>query len=225
VEVKCGGNFQPLLRRPLSIHSFSREHKTFALLYEVVGNGTEILSRYFVGEEMDVLGPLGHGFDIDLEKKIHILVGGGIGVAPLFSLASRTARHGFATYVLIGAKTKASIVCENELHKITDQVAVSTDDGSYGKKGLISDLLLDFILNQLSTIDFRLSTIYACGPKAMLKAIAEIAFQKKIDCQVSLDERMACGVGACKGCAVRTKDGYKMVCKDGPVFNAEELLW
>lgn len=226
VEVKCTDGFDPLLRRPISLHRISKEHGTFELLYDVVGKGTEMLTKFFVGEELNVLGPLGSGFQIDTKKQIHILVGGGIGVAPLLSLAEQLKTSGKkAIYVLIGAKTKSCLSCEAEFRKITDQVLAATDDGSYGKKGLVSDLLLDIINNQLSVISYQLSVIYACGPRPMLMAITEIASQKKIDCQVSMEERMACGLGACKGCAIKTKSGYKMTCKDGPVFNSQEIIW
>jgi len=227
VQVKCSESRDPLLRRPLSLHRILKEHGTFELLYEVVGKGTELLTRYFVGEEIDCLGPLGKGFTIDPKKKIHILVGGGVGVVPLLSLAEQLSQakpsSPLALYILVGAKTREWVLCEGDFRKITDQVLVATDDGSYGRKGFISDLLLEFIENQLRTLDFGFSTIYACGPKEMLKIITEIAFQKKINCQISLEERMACGIGACLGCAVKTKKGHKMVCKDGPVFDASEL--
>jgi dihydroorotate dehydrogenase electron transfer subunit len=229
INVRCSESRDPLLRRPISFHKISAEHETFELLYEVVGRGTELLTKFFVGEELDCLGPLGEGFKVDPAKKIRILVGGGMGVAPLLGLAEQITNDKLqmtnALYVLLGAKTKACILCEEDFRKTTDQVLVATDDGSYGKKGFISDLLLDFINNQLSTFDFQLSTVYSCGPKAMLKAVAEIAFQKKIDCQVSMEERMACGVGACKGCPVKTINGYKMVCKDGPVFDSKEIVF
>jgi len=225
INIKCGESRDPLLRRPLSLHRISKEHKTFELLYEVVGKGTELLTKYFVGEEIDALGPLGEGFKIDPQKQIAIIVGGGMGMAPLLALAEAIKDKIKAVYVLIGAKARGQVLCEEDFKKITDQVLVATDDGSYGKKGIISDVLLDFINNQLTTYNLQLSTLYACGPKPMLRAISEITFQKKIDCQISMEERIACGIGACKGCAVKTKNGYKMVCKDGPVFNCEEIIW
>jgi len=231
VNVKCSESYDPLLRRPLSLHRISKEHKTFELLYEVVGKGTEMLTKYFVGEEIDILGPLGEGFKLDPKKQIQVLIGGGMGVAPLLALAEKlkkpvTSRQKpEALYIMVGAKTRGQVLCEEDFRKISDQVLVATDDGSYGKKGVVSDVLLDFVDSQLTTYNLQLTTIYACGPNAMLKAIAEIAFQKKIDCQISMEERMACGIGACKGCPVKTKSGYKMACKDGPVFEAGEILW
>ena len=230
VNVRCSESFNPLLRRPISLHRINARQGMIELLYEVVGQGTELLSKSSVGREVDVLGPLGEGFKLDSAKKIHVLVGGGMGIAPLMALAERVAGHGSrvtgqAVYILIGAKNKERLFGEEEFKKVTDQVQTATDDGSAGKKGLVIDLLFDFLENRLATRDSQLATIYACGPRPMLKAVAEIAMQKQIDCQVSLEERMACAIGACKGCATKTKAGYKMVCKDGPVFDAKELIW
>jgi len=230
VEVKCSDSYEPLLRRPISLHKISPEHETFSLLYEVIGQGTELLTKFTVGAGLDILGPLGTGFKIDPGKKVHILVGGGMGVAPLRALAEKVKSQkskvkNNVTYILIGAKTKECVQCEGEMKELADQVIVGTDDGSYGKKSFISDILLDLINNTLPPTSYSLTTIYACGPKQMLKAVAEIAAQKKIDCQLSMEERMACGIGACKGCAVKTIEGYKMVCKDGPVFDAKEIAW
>ncbi|MFA4843476.1 MAG: dihydroorotate dehydrogenase electron transfer subunit [Candidatus Margulisiibacteriota bacterium] len=226
VQIKCSGTNDPLLRRPISLHRWSAEHKTFELLYEVVGRGTELLTKYSVNEELDIIGPLGSGFTVDPTKKIHILVAGGMGVAPLRALAEAIkGTGGKAIYVLIGSRSKEAVFCESDFRKLTDQVVISTDDGSAGKKGFVSDILLSFLENELTTPNSELTTIYACGPNPMLKAIAEIAWQKKIDCQLSMEERMACGIGACKGCAIKTKGGFKMVCKDGPVFDAKEIVW
>lgn len=222
VNVKCSETYDPLLRRPLSIHRFSQEHERFELLYEIVGKGTEILSKQSVGSELDVLGPLGNGFKIDPSKKTHILVGGGMGIAPLLGLAERLAG---VVYVLIGAKTRDLVLGEADFRKITDQVLISTDDGSYGKKGYVSDVLLEFLNSEIRNSEFGNCSIYACGPTLMLKAVADIAFQKQIDCQLSMEQHMACGIGTCLGCVIQTKAGYKKVCDDGPVFAAEEIIW
>lgn len=229
VNVKCSETNDPLLRRPLSVHRISKAHKRFELLYKVAGKGTELLSKTSVGSELDILGPLGKGFKIDPGKKIAILAGGGMGIAPLLALSEQMTNYKLqmtnALYILIGAKTRDSILCENEFRKITDQVLVSTDDGSYGKKGFVSDILLDFLDNGLGTRDSGLATIYSCGPKPMLRAISEIAYQKKIDCQVSMEQHMACGIGACMGCVIKTSEGYKKVCDEGPVFDSREVIW
>ena len=195
-------------------------------MYEVLGQGTRVLRDCKVGERLSILGPLGKGFDIDMGKKSALLVGGGIGIAPLYALASSlVTRYSSPVNVFIGARSANAILCEQDFKDLGAQVITATDDGTHGNKGFASDILLDFISNQLSTINFPLSTIYSCGPHPMLKAVAEIAFQKKIDCQISTEAYMACGIGACKGCAVKTKSGYKMACKDGPVFDAKELIW
>jgi dihydroorotate dehydrogenase electron transfer subunit len=232
VEVKCSDSYEPLLRRPISLHRINSEHETFELLYEVVGQGTEILSKYTVGADLDVLGPLGSGFKVDPAKKFHIMLGGGMGIAPMQALAeairgqvASSKGQGKTVYALLGAKTKECLQGEAEMKKVADQTIVGTDDGTLGKKGFVSELLVELLDLGLRTSDLGQVAIYACGPKPMLKAVAEIAWQKKIDCQVSMEERMACGIGACKGCAVKTVSGYKMVCKDGPVFNAKEITW
>ncbi|OGC34681.1 hypothetical protein A2311_05565 [candidate division WOR-1 bacterium RIFOXYB2_FULL_48_7] len=214
VQVKCSDTLDPLLRRPISLHQISPEHKTFALLYEVVGKGTNELTKLFVGENLDLFGPLGTGFQLDSQRNKHLLVGGGMGSAPLLALAERLTGQ---VSILLGAKTAANILAEADYNKLGHNVAVITDDGSKGKKGLVSDLLLERISQD--------SVVYACGPKSMLRAVAEICWQKKVDCQISMEERMACGIGACKGCAVKTKGGYKMACKDGPVFKGEDIIW
>ncbi len=222
VNVRVNETFNPLLRRPISLHRIEAGKGMIELLYEVVGRGTELLSENTVGKELDLLGPLGNGFVIDPAKKVHLMVGGGMGIAPLRALGESLKG---ARYVFLGAKNKESLVCGEKCGEIADQVAISTDDGSAGKQGLVTELLVDFLASQLNTYDLPLTTIYACGPRPMLKAVAEIASQKKIDCQVSMEERMACAIGACKGCATKTRSGFKMVCSDGPVFDAKELVW
>jgi len=225
VNVRCSQDYDPLLRRPLGVHNVNPEEEIFELLYEIVGKGTELLSKHQVGQEIDILGPLGNGFDINKDKKVAILVAGGMGVAPLLYLAKflrSTIHDPRSIHILIGTKTKELILAEKEFKTLTDNVIVSTDDGSYGKKGFVSDVLLETL--DPRTIDAS-ATIYACGPKPMLKAIAEIAFQKKIDCQVSMEARMACGIGTCLGCVINTTKGYQKVCDDGPVFDAKEIVW
>jgi len=244
VEVRCSDGFEPLLRRPLSVHRIAKGG--IELLYEVVGQGTELLSRKKRGDLLDVIGPLGTGFSLRKtkdERRTIILMAGGIGVAPLVALAEKLTRG--KTTVIIGARTKSHILCEADFKKLGCKVLVSTDDGSKGRHGFATDVLRDFLR---TTNDERerseaepprkgRTTIYACGPTPMLKAVADIARARQIHCQVSLEERMACGVGVCLGCPVRvrktftederrtTNDEYKMVCKDGPVFNAEEIKW
>ncbi|MFA4906380.1 MAG: dihydroorotate dehydrogenase electron transfer subunit [Candidatus Margulisiibacteriota bacterium] len=223
VEVRVSNDTDPLLRRPISLHRTDPAKKTFELLYEIVGQGTEMLSKVKIGEELSILGPLGSGFKLD--QKIALLVAGGMGIAPLRFLAEQAIRQTKAVYVFIGAKTHEQVIGEDDFRQMGCQVIVATEDGSVGSKGLITDLLIHFIDTQLSALDAPRSTIYSCGPHAMLKVIAEIAQQKKIEAQVSLEAWMACGLGACKGCAIETNNGYKMVCEDGPVFDCKEIIW
>lgn len=226
VNIKCSMGFDPLLRRPFSLHRIQKELKLFEIFYELKGKGTEALSRCSIGDEVDVIGPLGEGFGIDGRKQIAILVAGGMGVAPLLALAETIkASNKSVIHVLVGSKSRGCLMCEDELRKITNEVLVATEDGTHGRRGIVSDLLNDLLNNTLGHPYYPNSTIYACGPRKMLQAVSEIAFQKKIECQVSMEERMACGIGACKGCAIQTKTGFKMVCKDGPVFNSEEIVW
>jgi len=208
VNVRVSDGFDPLLRRPLSIHRVNRAEKTFQLLYEVVGKGTDLLSQKCKDEELDVLGPLGNGFDLSQVKDSAILVGGGMGVAPLLFLAEELQCK---LQILIGASNKDCLVCVDDFKKITDNVKISTDDGSYGEKCLVCDLVPS---------TKPLAPVFACGPKGMLKALAKIA-----PCQVSMEARMACGIGTCLGCVVKTKSGYKKVCKDGPVFDSKEVIF
>jgi len=238
VNVKVNDSIEPLLRRPFSIHRI--KGRNIELLYEVVGKATEILSRKKAGESLDMIGPLGNGFNYarrtlpvrqagthesGAKRSLpegdarRILVAGGMGVAPLMFLAEKLKE--VKSTVLIGARIKSEILCEREFKKLGCKVKVATDDGSKGSKGKVTGLLRHL----LSTIDYRLSTIYACGPHPMLREISRIAKKYKIPAQVSLDEHMACGIGACLGCVVNTKDGYKRVCKEGPVFGVEKIIW
>lgn len=223
VNIRVANDSDPLLRRPLSLHRVDPAKKMFELLYEVVGRGTELLTKVKVGEELSVLGPLGSGFKV--EKQIALLAAGGLGIAPLRFLAQVALKKTKAVYIFIGAKTHEQIMCEEEFRQLGCQVIIATEDGSAGKKGLVSEILNDFLTNTIDRSDLDLAAVYACGPHPMLKAVAELAQQKNIDCQVSLEAWMACGLGACKGCAIDTKKGYKMVCEDGPVFNAEDIKW
>ncbi|MDO8602488.1 MAG: dihydroorotate dehydrogenase electron transfer subunit [Candidatus Omnitrophota bacterium] len=228
VQIKCSDGLEPFLRRPFSIYRLKAEGsrlKGIEILYEVVGKGTEILSGKKEGEFVDILGPLGTGFSLSRASSLEpraIIIAGGIGAAPLVYLAEELKKKKIKTIVLMGAKTKGVILCEKDFKKITPEVYVSTDDGTYGCHGFVSRLFH----NILKTLESRFETIvYVCGPHGMLRGIAEICEERGFKCQVSLEEKMACGMGACLGCAVLTKSGNKLACKDGPVFNACELSW
>jgi len=233
-NIKVSDSCGPLLRRPFGAHKINKG--TIEILYKVVGKATAILSSRIKGSSLDILGPLGNGFDMSFPPRVipakagiyargklqreSILVAGGHGVAPLYALAESISK---AT-VLIGAKTKAHVVCEKDFKKLGCKVRVATEDGTKGYKGLITDLLKKNINRQTGKPASRL-TIYACGPKPMLKEVARLVFRHDIPCQVSLEEYVACGIGTCLGCAIKVRGGYKLICKDGPVFDAEEVVW
>lgn len=221
VSIRLTKNLFPLLRRPLSIHKVSASNIEF--LYEIIGLGTEILAQKKSGEYLDLIGPLGNGFTYGLPFTAYhspILVAGGMGVAPLVFLAQMLAKQ--RPVVLIGAKTKGQIICEKEFQELGSEIKISTDDGSRGFKGKVTGLLRKILPLAISN---KPLAIYACGPRPMLEAIASISQQHDIPAQVSLEEHLACGIGACFGCAVNTKQGFKRVCKEGPVFNADEIVW
>jgi len=225
LDIRVSAGDIPLLRRPLSIHRIAGFH--IELLYEVLGQGTEALARKKPGEYLDVIGPLGNGFQLDQQPENRaIIISGGMGVAPLVFLAERLMQKDISgaqnkILVVMGARSENQLLCEKEFKKLGCKVKVATDDGSKGSKGKVTDLLTRLLL----TIDHRSSTIYACGPKPMLKAIAGISLKYNIPAEVSLQEHMACGIGACLGCVVRTKSGYQRVCVDGPIFKANQILW
>jgi dihydroorotate dehydrogenase electron transfer subunit len=219
VMVKVAAGQEILLRRPLGIHGIKGNR--LSLLYEVVGKGTEILSAKKPGERVDIVGPLGHGFDFRAGKvqPRPVLAAGGMGVAPLLFLGEKLkVKH---PLVLIGARNKKGVLCVKEFKRLGCEVRIATDDGSLGFKGTVSDLLENLIAGRRN----QELEIYACGPKAMLRAAALIADKHAVPLQVSLEAHLACGIGACLGCVINTRSGYQRVCKEGPVFDAQEIIW
>lgn len=213
----------PLLCRPFAV--YKARNGIIEILYKIVGKGTQILSGKSVGETLDIIGPLGNGFPIDGDFNTAILVAGGMGIAALMHLAEKLNHLKLIT--LIGACSKEKIIGEKDLVEIGSEVLIATEDGSCGHKGLVSNILENLLLEE----DFRKqnSCIFACGPIPMLKSVSRIAIEHSIPAFVSLEERMACGLGACLGCAceVRSSNGhkqYKMVCADGPVFSSREII-
>lgn len=224
---ECSG---VLLRKPLSVYSYCRKSGSLEVLYRTVGRGTEALSRKRGGEELDIIAPLGNGYELPAGPEPVVLVGGGTGAASLYFLAETLAGAGFSdARVLIGARDKENIICEKEFLKTGCKVMIATDDGSRGFGGVITELFKSIVPGMNPS-----TVVYACGPKPMLKIIAGITKKFKLSCQVSLEEYMACGVGACMSCAVKTKKQsgrggerfiYKRACKDGPVFDGREIIW
>ena len=225
--LRISNDYQPLLRRPFSIHSVGgrrlRHKNRVEILYEVIGSGTKILSEKKPGEYIDILGPLGNGFSI-LDARFSIIVAGGMGVAPLFFLAQRLKERN--ALVLIGARTKEEILSKKEFVNLGLDVKISTDDGSAGFRGKVTELLRSILrINEQTNQWTSEQIIYACGPKPMLKEISIISRQYNIPAQICLDEYMACGLGICLGCMVKTTNGYQAVCKDGPVFDSNIIKW
>ncbi len=221
VMVKAGQSDDPLLRRPISIHRCNPEG--IELLFEVVGAGTSLFSAMSPGDSLNLIGPLGHGFPLAAARgRTPVLIGGGIGAAPLVFLAQRLCAAGMKPAVLLGARTKDDLLCADDFRRSGCRVSVATDDGSCGRKGYVS-CLLEALLKQPTTASRPV--IYACGPHPMLKSIYALADTADIPAYVSLETHMACGIGACLGCIVATRQGNQRVCKDGPVFDAQDILW
>lgn len=218
--IKVTSNNGYLLRRPLSIHRVKGNHLFF--LYSTIGKGTKLLSRQIEGQILSILAPLGHGFSLPETGTEILLVAGGLGIAPLFFLAEKAMSKGIRPKLLLGAKSEECLYPGANIPGGID-FTCTTEDGSSGFRGRITEIFLSQIQGR--------STIYACGPVDMYKAMNDLlsswreSHKVKIpEVQVSLEARMACGVGACYGCVIKTKNGARKVCTDGPVFNLEELL-
>ncbi len=207
VNIKIEGQF---LRRPISVCDF--EDGKMTLIYKVVGVGTEIMTKMTIGDTLDVLVGLGNGFCDEKSGENPVLIGGGVGVPPLYNLCKRLISNGKSVNVILGFNTKDEIFYENEFKALGAKVYVATADGSYGTKGFVTDVLKDI------NYDY----FYTCGPEPMFKAIEGIASTSG---QYSFEERMGCGFGACMGCSCKTKYGNKRICKDGPVLEREEIIW
>ncbi|MFH1245248.1 MAG: dihydroorotate dehydrogenase electron transfer subunit [Candidatus Omnitrophota bacterium] len=244
VHLRCQEGPEPLLRRPLSFHRIYQDK--FEVLYRIAGRGTALLAKKQEGDTIDVIGPLGKGFvfpstvhrepqTANRKPQTAILVAGGMGAAPLLALAEALAGGKNALpdeqeiIILLGAKTKTELLCEKTFKELGCDVRVATDDGTKGHKGFVTELfkeVLQSTINNIRTGDKPVpAIIYACGPHPMLKEVARISMKFDVPAQGALEEKMACGVGACLGCVVETSQGYQRVCKDGPVFDLSEIKW
>jgi dihydroorotate dehydrogenase electron transfer subunit len=221
----------PLLRRPLSIHRITSPD-SLRFLYRESGRGTNILSRLVPGDQLDALGPLGNGFKVGKTVKHALIVGGGIGVAPLLCLTDHIAkeRPDITQVVFIGGRDKDSVMCLDQFKELGIETHIRTEDGSIPKKGLITHSLEEYI-DKYKKDGTGGWAIYSCGPTPMLRSVAAIANKHGITCFTSLEAHMACGIGACLGCVIPLLDRehetqvYRKVCEDGPVFDSEEVLW
>ena len=206
VNIKLDGLY---LRRPISVCDMDENELT--IIYKVVGHGTEQMAEMKPGETLDTLTGLGNGYDTTISGDRPLLLGGGVGVPPMFLLAKKLIGEGKKVSVVLGFNTKDEIFYETEFKEIGADVTVTTSDGSYGVKGFVTNAMGD---------DY--THIYTCGPEPMLKAVYKAS---KTSGQFSFEERMGCGFGACMGCSCKTITGYKRICKDGPVMKKEEILW
>ena len=206
------------LRRPFSIHTVDYQNNIISILIKKVGGGTRSLAHVPVDSFLNVIFPLGNGFSIPSSKENVLLVGGGCGVAPLLHLAQVLSREDIDVNILLGARSSVDLV-ELEQYAIHGKVFTTTEDGSHGEKGFVTDHTIFG-----AKLD-SFSKIYCCGPEPMMKAVASKAKAKSIWCEVSLENTMACGFGVCLCCITETIQGHKCVCTDGPVFNINQLKW
>lgn len=206
INIKLDGLY---LRRPISV--YDRDENGVTIVYKVVGKGTEQM-RNMTDGTLDVLTGLGNGYDTSLAGDTPLLIGGGVGVPPLYMLAKQLISEGKSVTVILGFNTKQEIFCEQEFKELGARVLVTTVDGSVGIKGFVTDAMKDLTY----------SHFYTCGPEPMLKAVYRAT---TTDGQFSFEERMGCGFGACMGCSCKTITGYKRICKEGPVLRKEEILW
>ncbi len=217
VQVLVQGSASTFLRRPFSIHSVDYNKNTLRLLIQVKGEGTRRLADLKAGDHLNLIYPLGNSFSLPFTKDV-LLVGGGCGVAPLLFLAQFLNQNNIRPTILLGFRTKEE-VSEIETYSRFGKVHVITDDGTEGEKGLV----IDHSIFQRERLDFK--KIYCCGPDAMMKAVAKIARMHRIECEVSLENTMACGFGVCLCCITPTDKGNERVCMEGPVFNINRLGW
>ncbi len=207
VNIQLDGLF---LRRPISVCDLGEN--TLTIIYKAVGKGTEQMSRMQPGEKLDVLTGLGNGYDLTVAGKRPVLLGGGVGVPPMYLLAKKLLQQGKKVTVILGFNTESEIFYEKEFMALGADVIVTTVDGSRGIKGFVTDAL--------KMLDY--TYFYTCGPEPMLKAVYKASTTSG---QMSFEKRMGCGFGACMGCSCKTLTGYKRICKEGPVMRKEEILW
>ena len=207
VNIQLSGKF---LRRPISVCDY--DSQTLTIVYKVVGKGTEQMSVMSAGEQLDILTGLGNGYDLSLSGDKPVLLGGGVGVPPMYNLAKKLIAQDKDVTVILGFNTKSEVFYEDEFKALGCNVIVATADGSHGVKG--------FATTPLAELDY--TYFYTCGPEPMLKAVYKATSTSG---QMSFEERMGCGFGACMGCSCKTLTGYKRICKEGPVMKKEEILW
>lgn len=209
INIKIDDSYQAFLRRPISISTYKENEIT--IIYKVFGEGTERLSKKKFFDELDVLSPLGNGYTINLTKDKVVLIGGGVGVPPLIGLAKELKEKGIKFDAVLGFNNRYDVFKENVFHSLAENTYISTMDGSYGYKGTVIDVI--------KQVNLDVNYYYACGPEPMLHALVKEGYEG----QLSFEERMGCGFGACMGCSHKTIDSYKRICKEGPVLESSEV--
>lgn len=215
-QIKVPNSEEVFLRRPISVLDVDYEKKEISFYIKAIGKGTRKLGTLNIGEIVNIVYPLGNHFEIKNEKRV-LIVGGGSGIAPFVTLGRELKSKNIETIFLIGGRTTNDVFLTNEFAKY-GKVEITTEDGSRGEKGLVTQ-------HSVFQGEFNFDRVYTCGPNPMMKAVAEKANQKGVDCDVSLENMMACGIGACLCCVTPTDDGNKIVCTEGPVFNSKVLKW
>lgn len=221
VNIRCSNGPDAYLRRPVSFLRADPEAKTFDIVFMVRGKGTRLLSGYGTGDVIDCMGPLGKGFTLPVKGEKICVVGGGIGIFPLLFLLERSIDVYKTAF--LGFRTKELVVLKKDFEKASDRLIISTDDGSFGANGLITKPFLQYLETE------KPDRVYTCGPLPMMKTVAEICTDKGIFCEVSMEQRMGCGIGACLVCSCKVKHNddyeYERTCRDGPVFRAERVVF
>jgi len=217
VNVKVNKSPGTFLRRPFSVHDTNPSDHSFSILVKTIGEGTKALSRVKEGESLDVVYPLGNGFKLPSKGEKILLIGGGVGIAPMMHLARTSQELGADVHILLGARTIHDHILIDEFKRY-GTVHLTTDDGSVGTKGFVTS-------HQIMDGTIRFNRYQCCGPDPMMQAVARKAKQNATECEVSLENMMACGFGVCLCCVTKTNEGNKCVCTDGPVFNINDLEW
>ena len=220
VHMQLNGFDQHILRRPFSILDTNPIQGTMTILYQVVGQGTQFMTDAKPGHKFDIIGSIGRPWDIPAAHERVLIVGGGVGSAPLFMLSKQAKEAGAQVDVVIGAATKEALVLYERYHAVHGQALhCATDDGSFGYAGFCTGPTQELLAEN------HYNKVYVCGPEPLMHAIANEAATAQVPCQLSMEKRMACGVGACLSCVVETTQGKKRACVDGPIFDAEQVVW
>ena len=225
VHVKLPRMDDHILRRPFSIYAADAQAGTVDILYQVVGFGSDHMTKLAIGEQVEMIGPVGHGWQVPEGAKRALVVAGGVGAAPLFMLTQKMAAEGLQVDVVLGAQTEAALACRSRYEELLGMCpSCATDDGSFGREGFCTSLVQEAL--EAAEVDGApYDYLAVCGPEPLMKIVARMAADAGVYAQVSMEKRMACGVGACLSCVVDTVDGKQRSCVDGPVFDAEKVVW